>query len=68
MRKWERRRWRITFCCIPSQWRYLYALCALPLMLAQLPMKCRGHGVLLGISAAWLVLWVFGYTIAVEVL
>jgi len=48
--------------------RYLYALCALPLMLAQLPMKRRGHGVLLGISAAWLVLWVFGYTIAVEVL
>ena len=48
--------------------RYLYALCALPLMLADLPLKRRGHGALLGLSAAWLVLWVFGYTIAVEVL
>lgn len=48
--------------------RYLYALCVLPLMLAQLPLKRGGHGVLLALSAAWLALWVFGYTIAVEVL
>ena len=48
--------------------RYLYALCALPMLLADLPLKRRGHGVLMGISAAWLALWVFGYTIAVEVL
>ncbi|MBR3794699.1 MAG: hypothetical protein IKK34_01545 [Clostridia bacterium] len=48
--------------------RYLYALCALPLMLAQLPLRRRGHGVMMGISAVWLAVWVFGYTIAVEVL
>lgn len=48
--------------------RYLYALCALPLMLAQLPLRRRGHRILLAVSAAWLVVWVFGYTIAVEVL
>lgn len=48
--------------------RYLYALCALPLMLAQLPLRRRGHGLLLAVSAAWLIVWVFGYTIAIEVL
>lgn len=48
--------------------RYLYALCALSLMKAQLPVGRRAHGALLCLSAALLVIWVFGYTIAVEVL
>ncbi|MDO4741641.1 MAG: hypothetical protein Q4A66_13315, partial [Eubacteriales bacterium] len=48
--------------------RYLYAMCTLPLMMAQLPLGRRGHTALLGLWAAWLALWVFGYTIAVQVL
>lgn len=48
--------------------RYLYALCALPLMLARLPVGRRGHAVLLGVSALLLVVWTYGYAIAVEVL
>lgn len=48
--------------------RYLYALCALPLLLARLPLSRRGHGAALGISSALLLLWTYGYTIAVEVL
>ena len=48
--------------------RYLYAYCALPLLLAGLPLRRRGHGVLLAASAVLLVIWTYGYAIAVEVL
>ena len=48
--------------------RYLYALCALPLLLARLPLGRRGHGALLLCSGCMLAIWVFGYTIALEVL
>ena len=48
--------------------RYLYALCALPLIKARLPLSRRGHGALLAVSAVMLIVWTYGYTIAVEVL
>jgi len=48
--------------------RYLYALCAFPLLLSRLPLGRQGHGALLGVHAALLALWVFGYTVAVQVL
>lgn len=48
--------------------RYLYALCALPLLQARLPFSRRGHGMLLALSSALLMVWIYGYTIAVEVL
>jgi len=48
--------------------RYLYALCTFPLLLSCLPLGRKGHGALLGVHAALLALWVFGYTIAVQVL
>ena len=48
--------------------RYLYALCALPLLQARLPFSRRGHGRLLALSSALLMVWIYGYTIAVEVL
>ena len=48
--------------------RYLYALCALPLLLARMRIGRIGHAVLLSVSAALLVLWTFGYTIAIQVL
>lgn len=48
--------------------RYLYALCALPLLLGRLPLSRRGHGAALAASAVLLVIWTYGYTIAVEVL
>jgi len=48
--------------------RYLYAFCALPLLMAKLPLSRRGHGVLLALSSAMLIVWTYGYTIAVEVL
>ena len=48
--------------------RYLYALCALPMLLARMRIGKAGHAVLLVISTAFLVLWTFGYTIAVQVL
>ena len=48
--------------------RYLYALCALPMLLARMRIGKMGHGILLILSAAMLVLWTFGYTIAVQVL
>lgn len=48
--------------------RYLYALCALPLLLARLPMRRWAHGAALAVSGALLILWVFGFTIAVTVL
>ena len=48
--------------------RYLYALCALPMLLARMPAGRKGHGLLLCASSALLVVWVFGYTLAVQVL
>lgn len=48
--------------------RYLYALCALPLLKARLPAGRKGHALLMGLSLSLLVVWVFGYTIAVAVL
>lgn len=48
--------------------RYLYALCALPLLMGRLPLSRRGHGAALGVSSLLLVIWTYGYTIAVEVL
>jgi len=48
--------------------RYLYALCAFPLLLARMRIGKTGHMVLLILSGAMLVLWTFGYTIAVQVL
>ena len=48
--------------------RYLYALCALPLLKAKLPAGRHGHGAMLALSAALLVVWTYGYTIAIEVL
>jgi len=48
--------------------RYLYALCALPLMLAKLRVGRRGHALCLCLSLALLVCWVYGYAIAGEVL
>ena len=48
--------------------RYLYAFCALPLLKAKLPFSRRGHGALLAVSAVMLIVWTYGYTIAVEVL
>ena len=48
--------------------RYLYALCALPMLLARQRLGRRGHTLMLLGSAVLLYVWVFGYTIAVEVL
>ena len=48
--------------------RYLYALCALPMLLARMRIGKIGHAAMLTISTALLVLWTFGYTIAVQVL
>ena len=48
--------------------RYLYALCALPLLLARQRLGRIGHAILLAGSAVMLYIWVFGYTIAIQVL
>ena len=48
--------------------RYLYALCALPMLLARMRIGKTGHIFLLSLSTILLVLWTFGYTIAVQVL
>ena len=48
--------------------RYLYAMCTLPLLLARLRLGEKEHGVLLGLHAGMLILWIFGYTIAIQVL
>ena len=48
--------------------RYLYALCALPLLMGRLPLSNRKHRLLLALSSMMLVVWTYGYTIAVEVL
>lgn len=47
--------------------RYLYALCALPLMQASVFRKKDAHVITLCISGALLVLFIFGYTIAILV-
>ncbi|MGN0775732.1 MAG: mannosyltransferase family protein [Candidatus Ventricola sp.] len=48
--------------------RYLYALCALPMLLARMRIERTGHGLLLALSGALLVVWTFGYTLAIQVL
>ena len=48
--------------------RYLYALCAMPLLKVNLVKSNAAHGVLLGLSCALLMLYTFGYTLAIAVL
>ena len=48
--------------------RYLYALCVLPLLKANMIRSDAAHGVLLAGSAGLLVLYTFGYTLAIAVL
>ena len=48
--------------------RYLYALCALPLLKARMIRGRLAHGVLLGISVLLLLLFTYGFTLAVAVL
>ncbi len=48
--------------------RYLYALCALPLLKAKVIKSDMAHGVLLGLSASLLALYTYGFTLAVAVL
>ena len=48
--------------------RYLYALCALPLLLARQRFGRAGHALMLAGSAVMLYIWVFGYTLAIQVL
>ena len=48
--------------------RYLYALAPLPLLLARMTESRRAHAVLLALSVVLLVVFTFGYTIAVDVL
>lgn len=48
--------------------RYLYALCALPMLLARMRVGRAGHAALLALSGVLLIVWTFGYTIAVQVL
>jgi len=48
--------------------RYLYALCALPLLKAKMIRSDAAHGVLLAASAPLLVLFIYGYTLAAAVL
>ena len=47
--------------------RYLYALCALPLMQASVFRKKDAHVIMLCISGALLLWFIFGYTIAILV-
>ena len=48
--------------------RYLYALCALAMLLARQKIGRRGHLLMLIGSAVLLYIWVFGYTLAIQVL
>lgn len=48
--------------------RYLYALCALPMLLARMRIGRTGHALLLILSGALLLVWTFGYTLAIQVL
>ena len=48
--------------------RYLYALCALPMLQARAHEKRLMHGVALGVCACLLAVWTFGFTIGIQVL
>lgn len=48
--------------------RYLYALCTFPMMLSGLRLGRRGHALLAAAHGAMLLVWIYGYTIAVQVL
>ena len=48
--------------------RYLYALCTFPMMLAGLKLGRQGHALLAAAHAVMLIIWVYGYTIAIQVL
>ena len=48
--------------------RYLYALAPLPILQARLHKRAGVHALALTLSAVLLLIWIFGYTIAVEVL
>lgn len=48
--------------------RYLFALCAAPMLKANLVKSGAAHGMLLGLSAALLLVYTFGYTLAIAVL
>jgi len=48
--------------------RYLYALAPLPLLRARVTQRGGAHGAMLAFSCALLILFVFGYTIAIDVL
>ena len=48
--------------------RYLYALAPLPLLQARAHKGPGVHALALTLSAALLLVWIFGYTIAIEVL
>lgn len=48
--------------------RYLYALAPLPLLRARMTRSRGAHGAMLALSCALLILFVFGYTIAIDVL
>lgn len=47
--------------------RYLYALCALPLLQARAHATRAAHAAALAVCACLLLVWVFGYTLAAEV-
>ena len=48
--------------------RYLYALAPLPLLQARAHRRSGVHALALTLSAALLLIWIFGYTLAIEVL
>ena len=48
--------------------RYLYALAPLPILQARMHKRAGMHALALTLSAVLLLIWIFGYTIAVEVL
>lgn len=48
--------------------RYLYALCALPLLKARVPAGRAAHTAAFCVSFVLLLIWIFGYTIAIAVL
>ena len=48
--------------------RYLFALAALPMLQARAHKRTAAHALALGVCGALLVLWTYGFTIAVEVL
>lgn len=48
--------------------RYLYALAPLPILQARMHKRTEMHALALTLSAVLLLVWIFGYTIAIEVL